>query len=29
VLVSGDMYILRNDVTSGAWELTMFQRGEG
>lgn len=24
----GDLYILRQDATSGAWELTMFQRGE-
>ena len=22
-----DIYILRKDVTSGSWELTMFQRG--
>jgi hypothetical protein len=28
VRVSGDIYILRNDVTTGVWELTMFQRGE-
>lgn len=24
----GDVYILRQDAASGAWELTMFQRGE-
>ena len=24
-----DIYILRNDVTTGTWELTLFQRGEG
>lgn len=23
----GDTYILRHDVSSGAWEMTMFQRG--
>jgi hypothetical protein len=27
VRASGDIYILRNDVASGTWELTMFQRG--
>jgi hypothetical protein len=26
VRAKGDIYILRNDVTSGGWELTMFQR---
>ena len=29
VRASGDTYILRNDVSSGTWELTMFRRGEG
>jgi hypothetical protein len=24
----GDMYIVRQDTTSGAWELTMFRRSE-
>jgi hypothetical protein len=24
----GDLYILRQDAASGAWELTLFQRGE-
>jgi hypothetical protein len=24
---AGEIYILRQDVTSGAWELTLFQRG--
>ncbi len=24
----GDIYLVRHDVTSGLWELTMFQRGE-
>ena len=23
----GDIYILRNDVRSGEWELTLFERG--
>lgn len=27
VRARGDTYILRHDVTSGAWEMTMFQRG--
>lgn len=27
VRARGDIYILRNDATSGTWELTMFQRG--
>jgi hypothetical protein len=29
VRASGDIYILRNDVMSGLWELTMFERGDG
>jgi hypothetical protein len=29
VRARGDVYILRNDVSSSTWELTMFQRGEG
>ena len=29
VRAGGDIYILRNDVASGSWELTMFQRSGG
>jgi hypothetical protein len=25
----GDTYLVRHNVASGAWELTLFQRGEG
>lgn len=25
----GDVYLVRHDVTSDRWELTMFQRGAG
>ena len=25
----GDVYLVRHDVSAGAWELTMFQRGHG
>ena len=25
----GDIYLVRHDVTSGLWELTLFQRGTG